>query len=153
VNVLGSHKECNPRETIQTLRKILLQLEILPIETNWEQFGDLHSLRLEDSEYPKGWNGKGVTREFALASAYAEFVERIQNEDFYGRDFGLMKVHERFYPDEVVCKTSSLMENIPSVMLSLSDVSESSALEELADEYRCAPYADLNGKKVHLLPF
>lgn len=74
-------KEKNPVETVAFIRNILKETGI---ETE-DQFPDYDgdgtcSLRTVIKGTSVGQNGKGVTREYALASAYAEFMERLQND-------------------------------------------------------------------------
>lgn len=80
-----AYKSCEPLSTINRIRKILSDCGLFTIETHVFHDGpninccrvmlgddDLYSLGL-------GTNGKGMTRRYALASAYGEFMERLQN--------------------------------------------------------------------------
>ena len=55
--------------------------KVLEVEENWKKKSSVntYSLRLCIKGTNIGQNGKGMTKEFALASAYAEFLERYQN--------------------------------------------------------------------------
>ena len=46
-----------------------------------------YSVRIKDETTGTGTNGKGTTPAFALASAYAEFIERLSNIHLYPRSF------------------------------------------------------------------
>ena len=74
------YKEKKPEETVAFLRGILEKHHI-DIEETWVDKSciDTYSLRLSFKGTTKGTNGKGVTREYARASAYAELFERYQN--------------------------------------------------------------------------
>jgi len=78
-------KDAPPIETIQRVRSLLCRVGVLPMETRHRRVGPgIYSCRVrlgndEFSELDIGTNGKGVSREYALASAYAEFAERLQN--------------------------------------------------------------------------
>lgn len=73
-------KETTPEKTVEKLKEILKELDI-PIVEQWQEAScvDTYSLRIEIENTDVGTNGKGMTREYALASAYAEFFERFQN--------------------------------------------------------------------------
>lgn len=77
---LRHYKERLPEETVTILKKILSDLGIAVVE-EWkhEPVIDTYSLRLTIEGTEIGTNGKGITREYARASAYAEFFERLQN--------------------------------------------------------------------------
>lgn len=77
-------KEALPLDTVARARRVLADLGLLVVES-WKQpcaeKEDVHSfsVRIEAPAYGFGTNGKGTTREYALASAYGEFMERLQN--------------------------------------------------------------------------
>jgi len=75
-----NQKVCLPEETIQKIRNILYSLAIHVYEAGWNTFSNqCFSVRLMDADFPfTSINGKGITRDFALASAYGEFMERLQ---------------------------------------------------------------------------
>ena len=93
------YKDCSPLETISVIRNILSELGIATQEVMWRSFKDLcFAVSIEESTFPPSlWplrtNGKGVSKELALASAHAEFIERLQNVCFPGflvQRYGLM---------------------------------------------------------------
>lgn len=75
-------KDDEPKNTVNIIKNILNDLHL---ELNEEVFIDDEksspvSVRLSlKNNYLIGTNGKGTSRENALASAYAEFIERLQN--------------------------------------------------------------------------
>lgn len=73
-------KEVSPTETVAKLKNILTKLGI-ETEEHWltESFLGTYSLRLTFKGTTIGTNGKGISREYALASAYGELFERYQN--------------------------------------------------------------------------
>ncbi len=77
----NQYKDNSPNSTINTIKNILNLYNIDVVEKKW--FSNLkngcYSVRIEFSNLPAGANGKGVNKEFALASAYGEFMERLQN--------------------------------------------------------------------------
>lgn len=74
------YKEVAPEQTVQHLQQILKENHI-ETEEYWLPVSTLgtYSLRVTIKGTSFGTNGKGVTKEFARASAYAEFFERFQN--------------------------------------------------------------------------
>lgn len=102
------YKESSPEETIERLRNILGNLNLLPDQTFFANpYPQIYSVSLELSEGKGAFraNGKGRTKEYSLASAYAEFLERMQN-GLYGifsrTIMNLLKEEYGFYysPDE-----------------------------------------------------
>lgn len=80
------YKAKKPEDTIYLIRKILHQkLGILLNEEHYIGDNRFHSCRisignLNIEELNIGTNGKGMKFEYALASAYGEFMERLQNQ-------------------------------------------------------------------------
>lgn len=80
------YKARTPEETIFLIRKILHQkLGILLKENHYVGDGKFYSCRINIANYNIdelniGTNGKGMRMEYALASAYGEFMERLQNQ-------------------------------------------------------------------------
>lgn len=74
------YKEKKPSETIEKVKSILNDLGI-EVEEKWNDKSSVntYSLRICIKGTDIGQNGKGMTREFAMASGYAEFLERLQN--------------------------------------------------------------------------
>lgn len=80
---MRAYKEDSPRNTIIRIRKILHDLDILTYESSWyNPYDSLYSVRVQTfrEDGACGQNGKGLTPPYALASAYAEFIERLQNK-------------------------------------------------------------------------
>jgi Uncharacterized conserved protein len=80
------YKARAPEQTVSIIREILKNNGISIDEqlTNEKSVG-VYSCRLTVtneglSELNIGTNGKGMTEEYSLASGYAEFMERLQNE-------------------------------------------------------------------------
>ena len=74
-------KDASPESTVEKIQKILKSLNIEMVE-EWadENEIDTYSLRLHLKNCDAiGSNGKGMSRAYAQASAYAEFMERLEN--------------------------------------------------------------------------
>lgn len=92
------YKACNPLVTINTIRNILTDCNIFLLEKYHEVSSNFYSSRLIVSgngieKLYKGTNGKGLTPLFSLASAYAEFMERIQNYYIFNEALVYAKKH------------------------------------------------------------
>ena len=74
------YKEVSPEETVKKLKDLLKKLGI-EVEEKWSKESSVgtYSLRISIKGTDIGQNGKGMTKEFAMASGYAEFFERFQN--------------------------------------------------------------------------
>lgn len=72
------YKSVEPKSTIHHIKEILMQLNIFTRERVWfHPYEHIYSCEVEIIN--TGWStfGKGITREFCLASAYGELIEEI----------------------------------------------------------------------------
>lgn len=103
------YKEKNPDQTVAYLKSILERLNV-EIDEIWQDESSIgtYALRVVFKGTNIGTNGKGVSREYALASAYAEFFERYQNDllgpRVYFKDNSIFKLS----PDEKIQSSSQL---------------------------------------------
>ena len=76
----ASYKDASPLSTVEKIKGILGRYNIETEEGMWTESGIEHcySLRVSIKGTVFGANGKGLTKEFALASAYGELIERMQ---------------------------------------------------------------------------
>ena len=88
-----NRKDKNPIETIKTIKTILKSLGIKIREYPLKSISNsYYSIRIEiKGFYNMGSNGKGISKEFAMASAYAELMERLQSRMLI-RNYFLNKV-------------------------------------------------------------
>ena len=82
-----NRKDDTPESTIDRIRSILSLLGIETIQTEENEYRGLwYSNRIEIKHlHGVGTNGKGITKEYALASAYGEFMERLQSGMLFDR--------------------------------------------------------------------
>lgn len=76
------YKEDSPINTITKIRSLLGEIGVINYESFWGQpYEDIYSVRIQDFEENGefGTNGKGTNRVYTLASAWAEYIERLQN--------------------------------------------------------------------------
>ena len=76
----SKHKDRTPEQTVEVIRSILgeLHIETEVVALN-HPFHGTHSNHVQIKGTTIGANGKGTTEAYALASGYAELLERIQN--------------------------------------------------------------------------
>lgn len=147
-----NHKDRSPSATIGGLRTLLAELGVVTFERRWfEVDGQAFSVRLEGDGLWKGCavNGKGASRELALASAYGEFLERLQNGAFTETSFWAMP--DRFAPADARRMTvAEACERWPeSAGLLYTD----DARRLLgAREVPCVPFYDVQADDVAYLP-
>lgn len=77
-------KDASPADTVYRIRNILYEMGIMTIDT-WGDSGieGCFSLRVTIAGTSLGANGKGTEPLYALASGYAELIERLQNGILY----------------------------------------------------------------------
>nr|WP_253199166.1 YcaO-like family protein [Clostridium gasigenes] len=99
-------------ETVNRLKSILTQHDI-ETEEHWsdESCINTHCIRLTIKGTDIGTNGKGVSKEFALASAYAEFFERLQNEMLLPASVSLGKLPLKITADEKTMTSIDIAES------------------------------------------
>jgi ribosomal protein S12 methylthiotransferase accessory factor len=149
------HKDASPIETIGRIRKILSDIGILTIEVDWKNSHDqYYSVRVITSffGYGVGTNGKGITTEYALASAYSEFMERLQNLLLFKRSFGLMKDTKILFPDSKMISKSIVAKSNKDIHLSITKGKSEDLFFEYGDEILCHSYYSINKKAVCFLP-
>lgn len=109
-------KERKPEETVALIQSILAKHGIEVVE-KWHDSGveNCYSLSLSANGGVPSSNGKGITKALARASAYGEFIERLQGGLFFykfqsiGRDPAL-NIHT-FAPDVKYMTVQELEEN------------------------------------------
>ncbi len=81
------YKACPPSETISRIKEILSHAGIKTAET-WTESGvyDISSVRVTIEGTDIGQNGKGTDKNYACASGYAEFMERLMTGLLYQYD-------------------------------------------------------------------
>lgn len=105
------YKDCLPSNTINKISSILSNCGIkTESKMTYKSSINTHSLRLVIKGTDIGSNGKGMSEQFAMASAYAEFIERLENlhlDSFTNlipdKQYGFY-----LYPDEKLLSLSEL---------------------------------------------
>lgn len=168
-----NYKDDTPLNTIYRIRNILEKIDVLVYEKIWNNpHGEIYSVRVECSEEDGefGSNGKGRTRRYALASAYAEFIERVENGFILGNSginrFFMKKIKERcgfyFFPDEAIMSKQEFL-NLPKSYL--DDIFSKGINNAEIDAYFSkiysngmngmvsVPFYDVANKRIQYFPF
>lgn len=140
------YKEKNPVETVTWIRSILKDADIRveDIFPDYDVEG-AYSLRTVIKGTSVGQNGKGVSKEYALASAYAEFMERLQND--YSFQFNYSKETNEYlgfynFIDEKVISAREFVEQKHDFLTNflksagLSQMPEEDQIKQIDDNYR-----------------
>ena len=109
-------KEVSPERTVERISGILQDLG-LDIREHWTDSGidGCHSVHLRTADGAVFSNGKGITPELAQASAYGEFIERLQSGLFLYKYQSIQRdpdlnLHS-FAPDARYMTETELVEN------------------------------------------
>ncbi|MBQ7429496.1 MAG: YcaO-like family protein [Butyrivibrio sp.] len=162
------YKEVAPEDTVEELIGIL-NANGVEVEEKWIEKSEIntHSMRLTLKGTNVGTNGKGVTREYARASAYGEFFERFQNELLWKEQwtscFGNIEYDGIEYTaEEIVNSENPMMDYYfaqKKIKLKNSKVANIKNYEHMeqfvtgkANSYTCVPFYHLNKKEVVYMP-
>ncbi len=108
------YKDCDPLKTIERIRTILTGLGILTREQWIDNIDGYYSIFMKAEDMGLFSNGKGTTQAYALASAYAEFIERLQNLVFVTFNKGMREEAIRYKgfslaPDEKMISIDEIL--------------------------------------------
>src|SRR5664280_1837672 len=154
---MNKYKDCLPIKTNNRIQNILFKIGLAIYEQGWNnQAGNFFSLRVELVDFPVGTNGKGTTRMFAIASAYGELMERIQNISCLPDTYGLKGAYalKRFHDESDFDPTEFLL----NVFLTRNPCfAEKEEFIEFIKTTKiignCTPYYHVNSDKVEYLPY
>lgn len=149
-NWYKKQKDVSPKETISKIRSILENLGIFTYERFWFNIiEDIYSVRIMTSNLGGiGTNGKGITIELALASAYAEFMERLQNFALVQKNYGLMREFKIEEPDLKFLKKKDINKKI------INSIGGNRTPNNIVneDKMRCLPFYHVNKDKIEYIP-
>lgn len=177
-NHLLKFKTKNPVETVDYILSILDKLGI-ELEEQWMDVSDIgtYSLRVSLKGTHIGSNGKGMTKEYARASAYAEFCERLQNYKLISNqafstlitncnfDFSFFPEEKRLSASELVEENSAFIQMVMKNkgLDGASNEEKIAALQKLQkmdynifrkkDSFLCIPFYSLKKEKVQYVPY
>lgn len=150
-------KDQDPKTTVEKIRSILESVG-LPVEETWNDSGLEHCYSLIISG-PKGIpfaNGKGVTPEFARASAYGEFIERLQSDLFFYKFQSIrrnpgMSLHA-YAPDAKYMTVAEIIANGEWMDYLIEAYGPGEITRETIAEY-CRVFACTEEEKILTIPF
>lgn len=172
------YKEKKPSETVAFIQAFLKELQIETVE-EWITENEIgtYSLRLSLKGAPGvGSNGKGMSKEYAQASAYAEFMERLQNMRMTPVSM-LTRIQEQnggfyFHPSEKILSVEELVDANSSfiqMFFSKRNLQKSSRDEKIRElqrvqqfdyqilkefgKFLCVPYYSLSTKSYCDIPY
>lgn len=157
--ILGKDRDVN--DTISRAKKLLNSAGFNLLETNLiNPVKGIWSVHLKDSDSKFYTNGKGSTKESALASAYCEFIERL-GLGFFFDDYALDGAYSKdnwvFSPDELKTESGKDFKNelLTKELWNFYDPDSVLTFNHLIDSGRCStdsiisyPF-DSDGKKVY----
>jgi len=157
VNLRNKNKDSIPYYTIKGISDILHNVGIETFEQHWEDVSSkCFSVRVEIDGFPGvGTNGKGTTRFFALASAYGELMERLQNKKLLNKTYGL-KYSFQSFSDEKPMDMVKFSTEYPKIMKHLVGDYKNEIFFKLLNKYPKLSYFsmfyDVFEDKEQLLP-
>jgi ribosomal protein S12 methylthiotransferase accessory factor len=159
-------KDRPPADTIKCIEHILAEIGI-QTDTRWyNNLGCFYSCRVTISGTDVGTNGKGISRDLALASALAEFMERLQNQILLRADLVESRIFEHGGFRNDVCEVLFAPDSLPSMpqefkrlplpgsQLNLYDLweREKPALAGRPGRITYLPFYNVRDEKVEYLP-
>lgn len=153
-----NRKDLSPEKTVQIVKDILKNIGVSTSVKDVVEFEDKwYSLRLEIDGLPGiGTNGKGVSREYAMASAYGELMERIQTGVLIKKMFTRKSSNKSYFSDGKVFEIEEIEKDAQDIF---NIASKHASYEEIIKlllsnvEYRfCIPYYNVNKNNVKFLP-
>ena len=143
-------KDYDIDDTLKKIKQILLDLDIHLVEEILEPVQGIYSVSLVMIGTNARTNGKGISKENALVSAYAEMMERIQNFALYKLTYPVNDlVHSDFlyYPDEKFVSINEIDTYTElfgdSLKVKVNDVLElHSKYEQKSNSIATIPYKD-----------
>ena len=104
-----------------------------------------------------GVNGKGISREFALASAYGELMERLQSRALIRPTFGIFNYLEAVFHDEIEPSLEDFIRDYHYLFnnyVSLKKIEKFNAVLQSNNLIRrCIPFFSLTEQQIKYLPY
>ncbi|MCR5148510.1 MAG: YcaO-like family protein [Eubacterium sp.] len=158
----GIYKDSDVSDTINRIKSILQRNNIIVEEKIDQGYDGIYSVRLTIKELSLGTNGKGTTENNALASAYGELMERIQNFALYKFTYpdvyGICETDFYYAPDEKKYSVNNFCKLI-SIFGNGIDTHDYEKLLYIRSSYEirnnnvvCIPYKKINSCDVIDMP-
>lgn len=150
------YKAATPETTVNRIKSILNESHLPIKETKLGDDNMFFSCRISitrDNDTSIGTNGKGMNREYAMASGYAEFLERFQNRVIVYPNPASALSPYRFFPDETDYHWKTRKEIIGNVRKFTPSVMPEEGIEVDELEGKLLPFYHLNSGKVENIPY
>lgn len=166
----NKHKDLLPEETLAEIQAILRNVGIAT-ENSWIENGDsgCYSNRITILPTGLGANGKGTDKTYALASGYAELMERIQNNILYTGElspsdkeyggFSYFPDQKQMNADAILKEENPFTKYVFSSLGCKTEFDKKYVLKKSMNwfhsqnpEFECIPFADIDNKKIIYLP-
>lgn len=150
-------KEVSPTDTVKKIKDILNSIDV-QVEESWNDSGlsNCFSLNLFANGGSPFSNGKGVTKEFAQASAYAEFIERLQGGLFFYKNQSIIRDREmdiHSYAPDVKYMSVEELESEGEWMDYIIKALGNPSITRKAIAQQCKIYACSDDGRILTLPF
>lgn len=149
------YKADTPANTVRRIKSIIAGHH-LPVQEMTLGDGDMFcSCRIyisHDDDSSIGTNGKGMNKEYALASGYAEFMERFQNRVIVYPNPASINAPCRFYPDETYYKWNR-EEAVEMIKRFMPRTLPPESLKAETVEGVSLPFYHVNSNKVEDVPY
>jgi len=165
------YKDELPIKTINRIRSILGELGILTVETAWKNSVEgFYSVSILIQNTSLTTNGKGTSYEYALASAYGELMERLQNQASFRLGFDLSEKalqYMNFYyaPDETYMTIDDVINSKEEWLIKqmsrleatvdkreLLKLWQSVSYEDIPADFITLPYVNLRSNRISHIP-
>ncbi len=165
------YKDEFPENTVALIKEKIQNMGLLAEETNWlNSINGFYSLSVHIKGTNISTNGKGATPAYALASAYAELMERLQNQTFFRLNGNLsdeaFKSQGFYYaPDERYMNIDYLVSNKNQWLMSqfnnidqtinkrtLLSNWKSIYIKDTGSDFVCLPYMNVMTNQISYIP-
>ena len=151
-----AYKAASPQQTVDRIRQIIARLS-LPVKEQLLGDGRLCcSCRISitrTDDFSIGTNGKGMTQDYALASGYAEFMERYQHRVIVYPNPAAEGAACRFFPDETDFRWPTKEKIVEQVKKFSPSTLPAEGIEADSLEGKEIPFFHLNSGKVVPVPY
>lgn len=150
-------KDSTPNATVEKIRGILKDLDIQLYE-RWYDSGieNCNSMSVYANNGLPGYNGKGISKEFARASAHAEFIERLQGDLILTKYQSIKRQKEvdlqSYAPDGKYMTVEELIEN-GQWMDYIVEAYKDPLITRQSIAERCRIYACADDGRILTVPF
>lgn len=151
------YKDASPGQTVETIKSILKNIGI-ELEETWYDSGIENcwslSCNVKGATEPTA-HGKGITKDFARASAYGEFMERLQSGLFFYKFQSIecdeaMNLHS-YAPDKKYMTVQELIDNGEWMDHLIDTYGNGLTREKIAAQ--CKMYACTSEDRILTIPF